>query len=244
MRKSTAILLSECQTKMSGNAALFNYRLLNLCVNAEAASLLPVTIEYDDEEYNIEDVANVSQPQPDLLQVFPKAGSMLLHIGKAIATVHPEYKQEVMVEQSNGEYIKLEDCEDDVNDEDKSLLLTAPPVNKDRKDVLMDGVKLFFDELKGKIELLYTTYGEKVATKLNGADAEEIDEAKEILDNLKKKHMEIGTEYHDNKVKEIEEAYQKYQKLQEEKVQSQQEEYDAKNKDVTQGFKFPESSEE
>lgn len=241
MRKSTAIILSECQTKMSGYTALFNYRLMNLCVNAEAASLLPVTIEYDEEEYNIEDVAKVSQPQSDQLQVFPNDSFMLMRIGKAIFNVHPEYKQQVMVEQSNGEYIKLEDCQGDVNDEDKSILLIAPPVNKDRRDVLMDGVKLFHDEWKTKIDVLYTTYGEKVAIKLADAEAEEINEAKDTLENLKKKHMEMGTEYHDNKVKEIEDAYQKFQGNQHAESQSLQEQQNAENQDVIKGFKMPEA---
>lgn len=239
MRKSTAIILSECQTKMSGYTALFNYRLMNLCVNAEAASLLPVTIEYDEEEYHIEDVANVAQPQPDQLQVFPNDSFMLMRIGKAIFKVHPEYKQQVMVEQSNGEYIKLEDCEGEVNDEDKTLLLIAPPVNKDRRDVLMDGVKLFHDEWKTKIDVLYTTYGEKVALKLADAETEEINEAKETLENLKKQHLEMGTEYHDNKVKEIEDAYQKYEAQQSEKSQRKEEQQAAENQDVTKGFRMP-----
>ena len=54
--------IDEAQKRMSGYIALLNYRFKNLCVKADIAALLPVSVYANGEELNIEDVANVNMP--------------------------------------------------------------------------------------------------------------------------------------------------------------------------------------
>ena len=71
-------LLGEAQGKMNGYVALLALRYSNLCVKAEAASLLSVTITLDGQNMNIEDVADVALPDQNVLAVVPKDSSNLL----------------------------------------------------------------------------------------------------------------------------------------------------------------------
>ncbi len=235
MRKSTALTLGEASTKMSGYAALLNYKYLNLCVKAEPVSLLSVTVEYDDKEFNIEDVADVTGPRKDQLQVYPKASELTYYIGKAIAKIHPEFKQEIVEEENNDSTKEGE--------EEKSILLTMPKVNKDRRDALMDAVKAFYEEAKTNLTTNYEVYTQQVLFKLMDASAEEIDEAKKSLEDIKKQNFELIDTYRDNKEKEIEEAYQRYLEQKTEKDKTQQEHEAATNKQATQGFKMPDAPE-
>ncbi len=235
MRKSTALTLGEASTKMSGYAALLNYKYLNLCVKAEPVSLLSVTVEYDDKEFNIEDVADVTGPRKDQLQVYPKAPELIYYIGKAIAKIHPEFKQEIVEEENNDST--------EEGEEEKSILLTMPKVNKDRRDALMDAVKAFYEEAKTNLTTNYEVYTQQVLFKLMDASAEEIDEAKKSLEDIKKQNFELIDTYRDNKEKEIEEAYQRYLEQKTEKDKTQQEHEAATNKQATQGFKMPDAPE-
>lgn len=234
MRKSTALTLGEASSKMSGYAALLNYKYLNLCVKAEPVSLLSVTVEYDDKSYNIEDVADVTGPREDQLQVYPKTPELTYYIGKAIALIHPEFKQEV-VEEENDEATSEEEKE-------KSIILTMPKVNKDRRDALMDAVKAFYEEAKTNLTTNYEVYSQQVLFKLLDAPAEEIDEAKKSMEDIKKQNFELIDTYRDNKEKEIEAAYQRYLEKKTEKDKTLQEHEAATNKEATQGFKMPDTS--
>lgn len=243
MRKSTALLLGEVKGKMSGYVALMNYRYLNLCVKAEPASLLPVTVEYDNASFDIEQVADVTMPQENQLQVYPKDPVLLFAIGKAIATSHPEFKQDIVVDKGNGKEETSINSEQE-DEADKSILLTMPTVNKDRKNALMEGVKILFDEVKVKLDTNFSFYTQKITIKLANASLEELDEAKKALGDIKKQHDDLAKEYRENKEKEIETAYQLFLEKQTEKEKDKQEKKDANNKDVIQGFKMPEMPKE
>ncbi len=235
MRKSIALTLGEASSKLSGYAALLNYKYFNLCVKAEPVSLLSVTVEYDDTEFNIEDVADVASPREDQLQVYPKTPELTYYIGKAIAVIHPEFKQEV-VEAENSD-------SSEEGEEEKSILLTMPEVNKDRRDALMDAVKVFYEEIKTKLTTNYEVYTQKTLVQLSDASAEEIDEAKKSMEDIKKQNFELIDTYRDNKEKEIEAAYQRYLEHKTEKDKTQQEHEAATNKQATQGFKMSETPE-
>ncbi len=243
MRKNTALTLGEFQSKLSGYVALLQFRYSNLCVEADPASLMPVTIQYDNVNYDIENVADVAIPREDQLQVYPKDPELLYTIGKSIAEYHPEFKQEVVddVEDEQNDSANKDEQEDE--NENKSLLLTMPEVNKDRRDVLMDGVKILYDELKVKLDTNIQSYTQRVMAELSGAKAEEIDEAKESIEDIKKQHYDLAKTYREKKEKQIEEAYQRYLEKKTQKEQIQKEEEAATNKEAGQGFKMPEKPE-
>ncbi len=232
MRKSIALMLGEANSKMSGHAALLNYRYLNLCVKAEAVSLLCVTVQYNGNEYDIEQVADVTGPREDQLQVYPKGPELIPYISKAIATVHPEFKQEVVEEENQQD--------SDGEEADKSLLLTMPEVNKDRRDALMEAVKVLYDETKVELTATFELYTQKVVVELLSASAEEIKEAKDSVEEIKKQHFDLIDGYRKNKETEIEEAYKRYLEQKEQKEKSQQEKEASINKQVGQSFKMPE----
>ena len=242
MRKSTSFLLGEVESKMSGYVALMNYKYFNLCVKAEPASLLSLTVEYDKTGFDIEQVADVAMPQENQLQIYPKDPALLYAIGKAIATSHPEFKQDIVVDKDNEEENSDNSEKDD--DADKSILLTMPVVNKDRRDALMDGINLLYNETKTQLDANFNLYTQKLALKLENASPEEINEAKEALENIRKQHNDLAKEYHENKEKEIETAYQLYLEKQAEQEKNKQEQEAATNKEAGLGFKMPDMPKE
>ncbi len=238
MRKSIAITLGEASSKMSGHVALLNYRYLNLCVKAEAASLLIVTVEYDGNNYDIEQVADVASPREDQLQVYPKSQDLIVPICKAIANVHPEFKQEVVKdEEENGNSKSSPENEEE---EEKSILLTMPEVDKNRRDALMEAVKLLYDETTAELSAIYETYTSKAIIQLMDGKAEEIDECKKALKDLKKEHLDLADGYRKNKEKEIEDAYKRYTEQKAEKTKSKQEHEAATNKKAGHSLKMGE----
>lgn len=239
MRKSTALILGELQGILSGYVALMNYKFLNLCVKAEAASLLPVTVEYDGDRYDIEQVADVTSPREDQLQVYPKEPVLLFAIGKAIALSHPEFKQEIVKDDSNGAQPSTINETPNDEDADKSILLTMPVVNKDRHDVLIDAIGVLYDETRAKLKEKLGIFSERTMANLAGAAAKETDEAKNALEDIRKQHEDLAQQYYDNKKKEIEDAYERYLKELTEKKSAQHEQAVATNMEAGQSFEMP-----
>lgn len=243
MRKSTAITLGELESKLSGYVGLLQFRYSNLCVEADPVSLMPVTVEYDGDSFDIEKVADVAIPRDDQLQVYPKDPLLLLTIGKAIAEYHPEFKQEIVEDKDEDESSTSNEDKNENKDENKSLLLTMPEVNKDRRDVLMDGVKVLYEQLKPTLDTNIQVYTQRVVTELAGASVSEIDEAKESIEEIKKQHFELAKTYREKKEKQIEDAYQRYLEKKSGVEKNQKEHEAATNKQATQRFKMPEAEE-
>lgn len=223
---------------MSGYVALMNYKFLNLCVKAEPAALLPVTVEYDG-TYDIEQVADVTVPEVNQMQVYPKDPALLFAIGKAIALSHPEFKQDIVTEKNDGQ----EPAATGDDDEDKSILLTMPEVNKDRYDVLTNGIAALYDETKAKLEFNFAGYTKRIAAKLASALPDEMDEAKKAMEEVRKQHTDLAKQYYDAKKEEIEAAYNLYLEKQTSAEKNAMEQEAATNKDAGQGFKMPEAPE-
>lgn len=237
MRKNISLLLGELESKASGYVALLNFRFFNLCVKAEPAALLPITIKMLGKEYDLEQVADAAKPNDFQFVIFPKDDSFRLDISKGIAKMHPEFEQKFMKVDENGKLVELSE-ESETNKSTKCIRLTMPKVNKDRRDLLTEGVKGLYEQCKLKLDSNFTFYGQQVVAKLFGAQKEEIDEAKEALEDIKTQHYDLAKTYRDNKLEEIETAFQEYLSEQTSKEQKDKEQYDASNKDVTQGFKM------
>lgn len=201
--------IDEAQKRMSGYIALLNYRFKNLCVKADIAVLLPVSVYADGEELNIEDVANVNMPDDYQLGVYPKEENDLQSIIQGIYEAHPEFKME----------IKSTDGSD--SEESKYALYTMPEVDKNRRDFLMNGVKGLKDECLVRIDAVYADYQARFAKILVNVPAQDADEANKALDKARRQCKELVGDLHFQKEQEIEEGYQRYL---EEKEKHQEEE--------------------
>ena len=219
-------LLGEAQGKMNGYVALLALRYSNLCVKAEAASLLSVTITLDGQNMNIEDVADVALPDKNVLAVVPKDSSNLLEIGKCVMKAHPEFKMDI---------VQNEKTQDE---EDKYLTFTMPEVDKARHDVLTEGVDGLQQQCTAKLDAVNEQYIALISAKLVNADPETIDKVKDKLKELHDFFSDTCNNLTDTKKKEIEDAYQVYVAEQEAKKQELQEEIAAHNQAASQSMKM------
>lgn len=202
MRKSIETLIDEMKTKMSGYAVLLQYRYMNLCVKAEPAALLSISvIDEEGEESDLESVASACLANDYQFEIYPLESKMVFAISKGIKEAHPEFKIDVKSEENSN---------DSGEDENKYILCTMPEVNKDRHDTLLDGVNTLYDQCKGKLDTNHTVYKSRLTAKLLGGSEEETKEAEDKLEEVYNKHDEICLQFKSDKIKEIEEAYQHY----------------------------------
>ncbi|MBO4587915.1 MAG: ribosome recycling factor [Bacteroidales bacterium] len=218
MKRSIAVLLDEAKGKMSGYVALTNYRFMNLCVDAEPAALLCVTIELGGTEFKIEELVDVASPREDQFALLPKENDpeLIFAICKGVEMSHPEFKMEVK---------DLDDEEGGpVEEREKYILLTMPEVDDARHDLIISGVDSLTKACEGKLDFLLDDYTQKMTLKLTGAKEEEIKEATDAIKDLHDKHKEMLDGYVENKKNQVEEAYQRWQEKQQEGDDPQQEE--------------------
>ena len=242
MRKSVSLILGELNSKTGGYASLLFFRYLNLCVQAEAASLLPVTVEIDDTKYDIEKVADIAMTDTYSMTVYPKGGGLLYDIGKAIAMSHPEFKQDIMVVLEDGEEVP-EDKMPNATDDEKCILLTMPTVDKGRRDTLLQGAEGLYKQATTAMDREKTYASLQLAEVLLGAPQDEIKEAKDSLEEISKQAKDKAKEFYEGKKKEIENAYNEYlEKEAQHKVQQQQDD-NATNSKVAKSMKLPDAPE-
>ena len=194
-------MISEMKSKMSGYAVMLQYRYMNLCVKAEPAALLSFTVTDDEgEETNLEDVASAGMANDYQFEIYPNDPKMVFAICKGIKTAHPEFKIDTRTEES-----------DEESEENQVVIVcTMPEVNKDRHDLLIEGVDTLYDQCKAKLDANHATYKTRLTAKLVGSSEGDVQEAEDELEKVYKTHDDICLEYKEEKVKEIEEAYQRY----------------------------------
>ena len=224
MRTSIENLLDDAQKKMSGYAALFNYRLMNLSVKANPEALLPVEVQLGGDLLGIEHVAKARNApgREDQFEIFPLKGDWLFPIVRGLVAVHPEYKVELKL---------LEEGEGDIED-NKYILATMPPVDDDRYDVITNAVNALSDACDAKIKETYDKYLVQITMRLSGAQADEIDEAKDALQQLYDSHADLCKQFCDNKIKEVEEAHEAWLAGQAERDAKREEEEAAQNEQL------------
>lgn len=205
--------INTTQQKMGAYISLLDFRYRNLCVKAEPASLLPVTVETGGGELNLEEVASVAIPDDYQIAVIPNIQNYLSTIMRAIFDAHPEFKLEVK---------DLNEDEEKKDDEEpeKYLLYTMPEVDKDRRDFLNNGVKGLHKECKIRIDAEYaagqTRFLEAQPYSSEKDMKQAADDLKDILDECKDKADEMLQ----LKLEEIEEAYQRYLEKQAEEAEA------------------------
>jgi ribosome recycling factor len=200
MRPGVISILDDARGKLSAYAALLNYRFANLCVKAAPESLLPVMVVVGEETQNIENVAKVrlTPEREDQFEIFPLSPDFLMPIVKGIAEVHPEFK------------IDLVGFEGSDDPDDRIIVATMPVVDDTRHDILTEAVGVLSDTANAQIETTFTLFTARLAARLADADPEELDEAKDQLQQLHDKASDICKQYRADKEKEIEDAYQRF----------------------------------
>ena len=234
MRKSIEALISEMKSKMSGYAVMLQYRYMNLCVKAEPAALLSFTVTDDEEEEtNLEDIASAGLANDYQFEIYPYDPKMVFAICKGIKTAHPEFKIDTRTEES-----------DEESEENQVVIVcTMPEVNKDRHDLLIEGVDTLYDQCKAKLDANHATYKTRLTAKLVGSSEDDIQEAEDELEKVYKTHDDICLEYKEEKVKEIEEAYQRYLDEQKKKQDAADERAAARGENAKTQYRVDQSEE-
>ena len=192
------ITLQDFAQKLRGYNMLFNYRLMNLCVKAEPAALMPVTVEILGKEYNLEEVAEIRRPDEYHLEIRANNENNLDDITGYIFDVHPEFILEMKTEK------------DTDDNEHRYASYSMPDVDKDRYDLLTKLTKSFYDECTVQIDAAYAKEQAKFVDLLLHAPAEDADEAKGEMKTLYDDGKDEAEQIRDAKLMEIEEAYQHY----------------------------------
>lgn len=234
MRKSIEALISEMKSKMSGYAVMLQYRYMNLCVKAEPAALLSFTVTDDEgEETNLEEVASAGLANDYQFDIYPNDPKMVFAICKGIKEAHPEFKIDTRTEES-----------DEESEENQVVIVcTMPEVNKDRHDLLIEGVDTLYDQCKAKLDANHATYKTRLTAKLVGSSEDDIQEAEDELEKVYKTHDDICLEYKEEKVKEIEEAYQRYLDEQKKKQDAADERAAARGENAKTQYRVDQSEE-
>ena len=228
MKQSVISELEDARGKLSAYAALLHYRLANVCVKAAPEALLSITVKVEGQEQTIESVARarLAEGRDDRFEIYPLAPEFLLPLVKGIQMAHPEFKLDIVGFEGSDE------------PEDRYIEATMPEVNDVRHDFLVEAVKLLSDGCNAQLEATFAAFTARLATKLAGLPADELDEAKDQLQQLHDSACNLCKQYKTNKEEEIEGAYKQYKAEQAEKEARIQETVAAHNEKAGMQMKF------
>ena len=111
-----------------------------------------------------------------------------------------------------------------------------PEVDDDRYDVLMDGVKALYDQCKAECDRIKADYVAIITEKTIGLPEEDVEEAKNALEERFKMYTDYIDGYRDNKVQEIEEAHTRWLDKCNEATRIKQEEENVRGDSFKKGF--------
>lgn len=237
IKNSIKILLGESHDRMMGYVGMQGFYYSQLCVKHEAASLLPLEVQYLGTEYKFEEVARVmygeGEENDDKMYIYPNSNEYLQPLMESIYMVHPEFKMEILSDDdedseetggkdgesaipafgSEGNSDKGEE-NDEAVDSDKYyyLLLTMPPVTKEQRKVYMDSVDAVYKYVMGKIDAENVRLEANMKIKTAGYTKEDADECKAAAKKIYEKDKGFADQLKEEKEKEIEDAYQRYLK--------------------------------
>ena len=171
---------------------IFSYRLKNLCIKAEPASLLSIQVNIDGQNKNLEECACVGKGDDDYtFKIIPLFEEDLQQVSMAIRKVHPEFKQD-------REKLQIDDV-------DMANVIISEDM-EDAKKV----VKMCYDKCKVEMDAIYN------ASKLK-FDKEKLLETKDdqdkldgLVEKIKTKAEQQRDQIYNNKLQEIEDAHSKW----------------------------------
>jgi ribosome recycling factor len=200
------------------------YCFMNLCTKSEPMALLSMTVKVRGGEFELEKVARASIPDDDHFCLQPYRESDIQPIIRAVMEEHPEFTPKPKLADKE-EFVDLDETnilEDDPRI--RVVLCTIPPVDKDRRDLLMNLVDGFYDNCKKQMEEEKMRTSSSLVKKYSKLLTEkEMDEAKQEMDKSYECFAESRDKLKDSKVDEIEEAYQRYLERQSEEETKKQE---------------------
>jgi len=204
MKRALSNQYDQLYEKLKGYVAMMNFRFLNLCIKADPVSLIPVKVNIEGSEKNLEQVAMTAKKDDYRFWIVPKYDDDWEQICLGIAKVHPEFKQQ------EGSFMVDGVGENGESQEVKYIELIMPEVDEDRHDVLKDAVDLIYQECKTLMEVAVNKAKAEITFLSAGEPKEDIDGMKDAVDKLNKSCEERRDKLRDKKLQEIEEAYQKW----------------------------------
>ena len=192
---------SEYSKVLEAYTGLLTIRLFNLLVKSHPVALIPVVVDAYGSDSNLEDVADVAIPDDDHFEIYPKNEEFLDAIGKAVFDVHPELKMEIVSDVKKA---------DDDRIETHYMRLEVPYVDKNRRDILLQGVDLCHEDVKTQYQETRVKYLGQLTETLARMPEVDADATKKRFEETLKNHQDIARQTIDDKKKEIEEAYKRY----------------------------------
>ena len=225
MKRSIVNTLNELNGRIMGHVAVMSYGYCQLCVKADASSILGFEETWNGLPQKIEDLADVyvhaEEGDDDKLDLFPKRSEYLPLLAKGIFEIHPEFKQDLLT-------FEGVDKEDEDNPDAKYLRLIMPEVNKDRHDVIMEAIDLLYKQCVAKLDALKVKYGVMITKQTATSDPAAVKEAQDTLTEQIDQGKEMCENLTAEKRKEVEDAYQRY-------LTQQEHSGEAQNKDTRIG---------
>lgn len=201
MSTSINLLLEEMRGKMTGYAVQYGYLLSNLCVKTEAQPLLSIQVKVQGRGWvNVEDVAIAGILDDTHFFFYPQDKQMLPNLEAGIKKAHPEFELEKgKVEGAPG-------------DNDEQIIARIPPVDKNRHDLLTEGVKNLTEACKGQMDATSKLYSARIGLAMKDESAQVQKDATDTMKEICDWHEDLCKQYKENKEKEIETAYEAWQK--------------------------------
>lgn len=207
MKRSVLHDYNQLEEKLTGYVAMLNFKFLNLCVKAEEASLLPVTVNVDGAGKKLEEVAVTAKKDEYRFIIVPHIDEDMEAVGRGILMSHPDFKQDV-----ESLHIDAHDAEGNPIGRDVPyILLTMPEVDDERYDFLKQAVDTFYQQSKMLMEKSVSEAKGLIAMHIIGEPEEEIDGINKALEKLNDEKSEQREKLRAEKLQEIEEAHKKWQ---------------------------------
>lgn len=204
MKRSISNQYDQLQEKLKGYVAMMNFRYINLCIKADPVSLIPVKVNVEGTEKNLEQVAMTAKKDDYRFWIVPKYDEDKDSICKGIAKVHPEFKQKE-------DTLKIEGISEDGEAYDVHYIeLTMPDVDDNRYNALKDAVDVVYQECKTLMEEAVSKAKAEIAFLSVGETKEDIDGINKAVDNLNEKCEKQRDKLRDKKLQDIEDAYKKW----------------------------------
>lgn len=211
MKFSVKTEISNLQSRLLGHVSVMSYAFCQLCVKADASSLLSVEVIDGGEAKHIEDVADIyvhNDENDDVtIDVVPKISIYLQSIVMAIHQVHPEFG--ISIQSGDGDIELPEEC-DFTMDDTKYIQLTMPEVDKTRRDLINTSVDALNEVCKTRMDACRLKCEAKIMQLLAGESKDKVDEAKKAMDDVFGQYKDMCSNLTDDKKKEVEQAYQTY----------------------------------
>ncbi len=206
MKRAIVNEYTSLEEKYTGFVNLLNYRLMNLCIKAEEAALLPIKVNVDGTSANLENVATLAKKNDYEFIVVPNYTDDMDNVAQGIAMIHPEFKQTV----DKWEVESLNQNQEKVMRNVPYILLTMPEVNDDRYDLLKETTDLAYEDCKTRMEAAKVKSTGEVEGMLADMTEDEANEVKNAFEQLSEDWETKREDMYEAKIEEIDSAYNKW----------------------------------